>query len=245
MKTIHRPLLSASLLLLFLILAVVPASAFYNPNSGRWLNRDPLEEEGGVNLYGFVHNDSLSHFDPLGQHVDKWKDIWNCRFTVDLRIKIYVDPRNATVVNLSAVAGRIQSSIVSHWGTWMTNGWTITFQAQVTPIGRTPPPPRGGEAQIDNSNQVEINDEPATFRSWVIIDRNRGVWTQRADDWVFAHEAGHLMGLGDDYHDVGGASVPNAGHESHMMGDYHGAVVWHEVLDITGPLPLCCPNSRR
>ena len=27
---------------------------FYNPNMGRWLNRDPIEEQGGHNLYGFV-----------------------------------------------------------------------------------------------------------------------------------------------------------------------------------------------
>ena len=30
------------------------ASAFYNPQTGRWLNRDPMGEEGGLNLYIFV-----------------------------------------------------------------------------------------------------------------------------------------------------------------------------------------------
>ena len=39
---------------------------YYNPQTGRWLNRDPIEEEGGSNLYGFVGNDSLNGFDPLG-----------------------------------------------------------------------------------------------------------------------------------------------------------------------------------
>lgn len=34
---------------------------------GRWPNRDPLEESGGLNLYGFVENDSLNYFDPLGR----------------------------------------------------------------------------------------------------------------------------------------------------------------------------------
>ncbi len=28
----------------------------YNPDLGRWLNRDPIGENGGVNLYGFVGN---------------------------------------------------------------------------------------------------------------------------------------------------------------------------------------------
>ena len=29
---------------------------YYNPSLGRWINRDPIEEEGGWNLYGFVKN---------------------------------------------------------------------------------------------------------------------------------------------------------------------------------------------
>jgi RHS repeat-associated protein len=29
---------------------------FYEPNLQRWINRDPIEEKGGVNLYGFVRN---------------------------------------------------------------------------------------------------------------------------------------------------------------------------------------------
>lgn len=30
---------------------------YYNSETGRWPNRDPIEEEGGLNLYGFVGND--------------------------------------------------------------------------------------------------------------------------------------------------------------------------------------------
>ena len=30
------------------------AQAHYDPNMGRWLNRDPIAKKGGVNLYGFV-----------------------------------------------------------------------------------------------------------------------------------------------------------------------------------------------
>ena len=29
---------------------------YYNPADGRWINRDPIAEEGGWNLYGFVKN---------------------------------------------------------------------------------------------------------------------------------------------------------------------------------------------
>jgi RHS repeat-associated protein len=39
---------------------------FYDPGAGRWLNRDPIEEEGGVNLYGMLLNDPLNWIDVLG-----------------------------------------------------------------------------------------------------------------------------------------------------------------------------------
>ena len=33
---------------------------------GRWLNRDPIGEAGGVNLYGAVGNNPVNNFDPYG-----------------------------------------------------------------------------------------------------------------------------------------------------------------------------------
>ena len=39
---------------------------FYSPQLCRWINRDPIEEAGGINLYGFVGNDGVNSFDALG-----------------------------------------------------------------------------------------------------------------------------------------------------------------------------------
>lgn len=41
--------------------------AHYDPNQGRWMNRDPIEENGGLNLYGFVGNDGVNQWDLLGR----------------------------------------------------------------------------------------------------------------------------------------------------------------------------------
>jgi RHS repeat-associated protein len=40
----------------------------YETASGRsnWSNRDPIQEQGGLNLYGFVGNDGLNYWDILG-----------------------------------------------------------------------------------------------------------------------------------------------------------------------------------
>ncbi|MFZ4595177.1 MAG: RHS repeat-associated core domain-containing protein [Verrucomicrobiaceae bacterium] len=38
----------------------------YDPNSGRWPSRDPIEEAGGLNLYEMVRNDPISQIDKLG-----------------------------------------------------------------------------------------------------------------------------------------------------------------------------------
>src|SRR5207253_6846394 len=40
---------------------------FYDPNLQRWPNRDPIGEEGGINLYGFVENDPVNSLDPFGE----------------------------------------------------------------------------------------------------------------------------------------------------------------------------------
>jgi RHS repeat-associated protein len=39
---------------------------YYDPLTGRWPSRDPIEESGGMNLYGFVGNDGLNFHDLLG-----------------------------------------------------------------------------------------------------------------------------------------------------------------------------------
>ncbi len=39
---------------------------YYQPETGRWLSRDPIGERGGENLYGFVRNTALNGWDLLG-----------------------------------------------------------------------------------------------------------------------------------------------------------------------------------
>jgi RHS repeat-associated protein len=50
-----------------------PGSGFYNygyrfyaPGMGRWINRDPIGESGGLNLYAFGPNSPVNGYDPYG-----------------------------------------------------------------------------------------------------------------------------------------------------------------------------------
>lgn len=40
---------------------------WYDPNLQRWLNRDPIGEEGDINLFRVVRNDAFKHVDPAGR----------------------------------------------------------------------------------------------------------------------------------------------------------------------------------
>jgi RHS repeat-associated protein len=42
---------------------------YYNPITGRWPNRDPIGEGGGLNLYGFVNNNAVTQFDTDGRQI--------------------------------------------------------------------------------------------------------------------------------------------------------------------------------
>jgi RHS repeat-associated protein len=57
---------------------------YYDPLTGRWPSRDPIEEEGGFNLYGFVGNDGVKEIDVLGldSSLDTAKEV--CKKGCDL-----------------------------------------------------------------------------------------------------------------------------------------------------------------
>jgi RHS repeat-associated protein len=42
---------------------------YYNPSTGRWPSRDPLQEYGGLNLYGFALNDGVNKCDSNGKEL--------------------------------------------------------------------------------------------------------------------------------------------------------------------------------
>jgi hypothetical protein len=75
-----------------LLLAQLPASAFYNPVTGRWLSRDPIGENGGCNQYGFVANAALAAYDVFGQERAPNEDWFSSKNqTATIKVTVTVD----------------------------------------------------------------------------------------------------------------------------------------------------------
>jgi hypothetical protein len=77
------------------------AFSFYNPNTGSWLNRDPLGEEAGTNLYAANEQNPIGQIDFLGLKVLLFpvaRD-WTLRGPVGGTYDIYVKKRNPVMQN--------------------------------------------------------------------------------------------------------------------------------------------------
>ena len=71
---------------------------FYHPVLMRWLNRDPIEEEGGINLYGVCLNNLLSIYDLLG--------LWSAtRESRGDKRRVYKKSKNDTIKSLANEIG--------------------------------------------------------------------------------------------------------------------------------------------
>jgi RHS repeat-associated protein len=66
---------------------------YYDASAGRWLGRDPLGERGGVNLYGFVGNNSVTRIDILG--LADFRNHMNIGMAAMNRAGIKLNPKQA------------------------------------------------------------------------------------------------------------------------------------------------------
>ncbi|PMO47310.1 hypothetical protein BCT10_00010 [Vibrio splendidus] len=81
---------------------------FYMPNLGRWLNRDPLQEQGGINLYAYVNGDPLGYVDPDG------------RFAVAMLHPAVAIPVSAYLV-CRAIGGCDEIPNLPDWPSWQNS----------------------------------------------------------------------------------------------------------------------------
>jgi len=70
------------------------AKAHYNPNIGRWISRDPIEEDGGLNLHAFVDNSPISFADDFGAAKRDPNQPPPQQYKLDYRIISVLTPKN-------------------------------------------------------------------------------------------------------------------------------------------------------
>jgi RHS repeat-associated protein len=64
----------------------------YDPDLGRWLSRDPIGEEGGINLYGYVGGNPINTVDLLGLYYRAYSADETQRIFLDPAFKAATDP---------------------------------------------------------------------------------------------------------------------------------------------------------
>jgi RHS repeat-associated protein len=79
---------------------------YYNSSTGIWLDRDPIEETGGNNLYGFVGNSPINRIDRMGM-IDLWDDLLDCALSI---AKDWVEEYSVEADGANALYNRVSGN---------------------------------------------------------------------------------------------------------------------------------------
>jgi hypothetical protein len=134
--------------IMLLAISLQPASAFYNPQTGRWLNRDPIEERGGTTIFCFLSNDPLNHIDKDGRISVQLQSLtvnkcggFAASFIYTLENYPSEDGyivQEVTITETVAACNLAPKSIPDHfWEAWAVSAGTQAAPVSVTdPVGR-------------------------------------------------------------------------------------------------------------
>jgi hypothetical protein len=127
---------------------------WYDPLTGCWQSRDPIGENGGMNLYGFVGNDGLDRWDGLGLKAVLFK-------RVDAVVNPYIErPPGQNARSAGATTATFPSSIVKV-RVVKTKCWGITASGNLRQTVDIYVPNyedlRGQKAEAHEMNHVDIN----------------------------------------------------------------------------------------
>ncbi|HQL76006.1 MAG: tRNA3(Ser)-specific nuclease WapA precursor [Planctomycetes bacterium ADurb.Bin126] len=171
---------------------------YYDPRNGKWLSRDPLAEEGGLNLYGFCRNNPIDSFDPLGLEGEFLPRLWKYglghwlfsgAFQDDLRdlwtkddSSLIIFKRNADVVMASNIDAA--SKAVKYAGGRIMSGDTVglvndigwQFRNDMTNMGTDA---WGTAKRYANDPRKAASDDAVRIR--LVVEN--GVAQLRAEPW--------------------------------------------------------------
>jgi RHS repeat-associated protein len=203
--------------------------ARYYRGAGVFSSRD-MDETAVTELYLYVLNNPLTLADPTG--VKARITVAPCNISVVLQICIYVDNSNTgwTALDPNVVATTIEREIEGRWNGHRVGCCDVKFRAYVSDFATYESIPADCDNKITVLNYY-------TGKSNVNRKGNKGTWmgVPGYRGYHYAHEAGHLMRLHDEY----GKKWPWSdyeewpSHAGHLMAmSYNARADYHEVFDI-------------
>ena len=188
-------------------------SRYYDPDVGRFLSEDPFGFRAGVNFYAFAGNNPIGRSDPLG--TDAIVNVGPPNpatgiIDVTIEIPITYSGPGAT------------PTVTNAWNTAIQNAWSGTFgNYNVTTT-----------VTSGTINQITV---PLGNSTAYVVGGNAGTWPSQRPGTTAEHEAGHLLGLPNQYYwpKTGGSAIANPGHAGNIMGPCCGVPFEQDIKDIT------------
>ena len=160
---------------------------YYNPSTGRWLSRDPIDESGGLNLYAYVDNASNQAIDALGQAKSPLLQPGSTRTDDSGEVSIIVGNRfNRSDREMAQKALCLIQSLLGK--TYEPEFWN-TYWAKLSWVGKPQLNPPGGVT--DAHTYIFINDSKR-------IRQGAGITQYLTFGIVLAHESYHYHTGVDD-----------------------------------------------
>lgn len=192
------------LLIAIVAIACSNSFAYYQAQQGRWLNRDPIEESGGKNIYGFVDNNPQNNIDELGLISSSYfKD--SCSLIVTMKWRVKFKGKGWSDVQRNMWINSAKQQLSSYFSNQSykcfptnsnccecKNGVDVTFNVVVVPwywtrdytVSVTPDPTHVSSMNpLFNTAELDIGD---------INPQNKGASMPQVP---ILHETGHMLGL--------------------------------------------------
>jgi hypothetical protein len=123
---------------------------YYDPETGKWPNRDPIGEWGGLNVYGFLGNDGVNAWDylgfcdelsqaklffsPVSEKMSPWGNLYNALKSME------ADLREKCCIKIDLKTNMDQKSILEE--RWKYSGNEVLFMMLKSRTPKLPDPNR-------------------------------------------------------------------------------------------------------
>ena len=119
---------------------------YFDPSTGRWINRDPIRSKGGLNLYGYAAGQPVNRLDPSG--LMSIGDVWDdAKSGVAQFASIFVQVPQQILGELAAIGG--------HPVRYLADSDTVVIQGAWLPVLTGRPVTLGKYALFDDDDVSE------------------------------------------------------------------------------------------